>query len=59
MTDSLKGRRKRGLGPAKAKQMLKDNSAQGHPLTPAQKGYFGLIAGGGTPTRINKSKRRK
>lgn len=31
---------------AKAKTMLKDNSAQGHPLTKKQKGYFGWIAGG-------------
>lgn len=33
--------------------MLRDNSAQGHPLTPKQKGLFGLIAGGGTPSRMN------
>lgn len=35
----------------KAKQILKDDSAQGHPLTPKQKGFFGMIAGGKTPTR--------
>lgn len=39
-------KKKRALGPAKAKQMLKDNSAQGHKLTSRQKKYFGWIAGG-------------
>lgn len=46
---------------AKAKKMLADNSAQGHPLTKKQKGYFGFIAGGGVPTpkprALNKLKR--
>ena len=58
MGDSVEGRRGRSLGPAKAKKMLEDNSAQGHPLTDKQRGLFGLIAGGGTPTRT-KRKRRK
>lgn len=40
---------------AKAKKMLKDNSAQGHPLTDKQKKYFGFIAGGGKPTKQRKS----
>ena len=35
----------------KAKQMLRDNSANGQPLTDKQKGLFGLIAGGGTPSK--------
>jgi hypothetical protein len=30
----------------KAKKMLSDNSAQGHPLTARQKRYFGWVAGG-------------
>ncbi len=34
------------LTAAKAKQMLKDNSAQGHALTKKQKGFFGAVAGG-------------
>jgi len=58
----LYGRRKRGLSPAKAKQMLKDNSAQGHPLTGPQKGYFGMIAGGRTPMQAHEAtapKRRR
>lgn len=55
---SMAARRKLGerggrLSPEKAKKMLRDNSAQGHPLTPKQKGLFGLIAGGGTPSRMN------
>lgn len=31
----------------KAKEILKDGTAQGHPLTDKQKRYFGWIAGGG------------
>ena len=36
--------RKDAPSPTKARQILKDDSAQGHPLTKAQKGYFGAIA---------------
>lgn len=46
----LKGRR--GPGAEKAKTMLRDNSAQGHPLTGKQKRFFGFIAGGGTPSKV-------
>jgi len=35
------------LSPEKAKEILRDGTAQGHPLTPKQKKYFGFIAGGG------------
>jgi hypothetical protein len=31
--------------------MLRDNSANGRPLSKKQKGLFGLIAGGGKPSR--------
>lgn len=37
----------------KAKQMLRDDSAQGHKLTAKQKRYFGYIAGGSTPKANN------
>jgi hypothetical protein len=40
---------KKGLSAAKAKTMLKDDSAQGHKLTKKQRAYFGYIAGGGKP----------
>lgn len=33
------------INPEKAKQILKDDSAQGHPLTEKQKGMFGAAAG--------------
>ena len=60
MSDNLSGRRKRGMpSREKAKTMLRDDSAQGHPLTDKQKGYFGMIAGGGTPSRTKGKKRRK
>lgn len=41
----------------KARQMLNDNSAQGHPLTKKQRGYFGLIASGKKPTKKKGRKR--
>lgn len=44
-------KRRSVLSAAKAKKMLHDNSAQGHPLTGAQKRYFGAVAGG-TRSRI-------
>ena len=34
-----------GVSSGKAKQILRDNSAQGHPLTEKQKGMFGAAAG--------------
>ncbi len=33
------------ISPEKARQILKDNSAQGHPLTAKQRGMFGAAAG--------------
>jgi hypothetical protein len=38
----------------KAKKILKDDSAQGHPLTKKQKRFFGAIAGGQKPRRGSK-----
>jgi hypothetical protein len=43
--------------PAKARQMLYDNSAQGHPLTARQKRYFGMLVGKGRAKK-RASKRR-
>jgi hypothetical protein len=47
----LDGTYKQGgnVSSAKAKEILRDGTAQGHPLTPAQKRYFGWIAGGSKP----------
>ncbi len=42
-----KAKGKGKLSSAKAKKMLRDNSAQGHALTGKQKRYFGWVAGGG------------
>jgi hypothetical protein len=39
----------KALTTAKAKQILTDNSAQGHPLTAKQKRFFGAVAGGEKP----------
>jgi len=41
------------LSSDKAKEILRDGTAQGHPLTAKQKRYFGYIAGGGTPKANN------
>lgn len=57
MADSVEGRRKRGPSRAKAKEMLRHGEVGGEPLTAGQKGLFGLIAGGGTPTRMKRKKR--
>jgi soluble lytic murein transglycosylase-like protein len=38
-----------GLSVGKAKEMLRDGTVHGKPLTDKQKRYFGYIAGGGTP----------
>lgn len=44
-------RKKHAITAKKAKTILKDGSVRGHPLTKKQKGFFGLIAGGGTPKK--------
>ena len=49
---------KRKLSAHKAKKMLEEGVAQGHPLTAKQKKLFGFIAGGGTPTKTKKRKKR-
>lgn len=38
----------------KAKMMMKEGSIKGHPMTEKQKGLFGLIAGGGKPSKMSK-----
>lgn len=43
---------------SKARKMLKEDQAQGQPLSKAQKGLFGLLASGKTPTKVRKKKRR-
>jgi hypothetical protein len=40
--------------PAKARKILRDGSVRGKRLTPKQKRYFGLIAGGSKPTHTKK-----
>ncbi len=40
------------LTQAKAKKILRDKMVRGEPLSEAQKGFFGLVAGGGKPTRL-------
>ena len=42
----------------KAKKILKDKEIRGRPLTPNQQGLFGLIAGGGAPTKLTGQARR-
>lgn len=44
--------KKKKLTAAKAKKILKDKEVRGHPLSKKQKKFFGLIAGGGKPTRL-------
>ena len=39
---------------AKARKILKDGKVRGKKLTAKQKRFFGLVAGGGKPTRQKK-----
>ena len=43
--------KKARLTSTKAKQMLKDKTAQGHPITKKQEHYFQAVAHGFTPTK--------
>ena len=50
---------RRHLSKGKAKKILRHGEVKGKPLTKKQKGLFGLIAGGKTPSRLRKTKKRK
>lgn len=51
---------KKPVSQKKAKKIMRHGEIKGKDLTPKQEGLFGLIAGGGTPTRMKKgSKKRK
>lgn len=41
----------------KAKKMLEEGVARGKKITPRQRRFFGLIAGGGKSTRLKKKKK--
>lgn len=49
----------KGPSPQKAKKMLADDSAQGHPLTDKQKSFFRALAHGWKPTGKKSKKKRK
>ena len=40
----LPSKRKDAPSPGKARQILHDQSVRGHPLTKAQRGFFGAVA---------------
>lgn len=46
--------KKHKLTKSKAKKILHDKMVRGRKLTAKQKKFFGLIAGGGVPTKIKK-----
>jgi hypothetical protein len=46
--------RKARVSQKKAKIILEHGEVRGHPLTPAQRGYFGWIAGGSKPRKGEK-----
>jgi hypothetical protein len=50
---------KKKLTSAKAKKILKDNSAQGHKLTAKQKRFFGAVAGGQKPRGKGRGGRKR
>lgn len=43
----------------KAKEIIRHGEVRGKPLTEKQKGLFGLIAGGGHPTRMDQARALK
>lgn len=46
------------LSSEKAKEILRHGEVRGHALSAKQKGLFGLIAGGGRPTRMSERARK-
>lgn len=54
-------KKKKHVSKAKAKKIMKHGEVKGKPLTEKQRGYFGLLAGGGNPTKMTnqRSPRRK
>lgn len=51
--------KRRGLTPAKARKILHDKSVRGHPLTKAQRGFFGAVSSSGRKKKGRKARRRK
>ena len=43
----------------KAKKIMRHGRVRGKRLTKKQRGYFGLLAGGGKPTRLKRRKRKR
>lgn len=41
---------------AKAREILRDGTVHGKPLTKAQRGLMGLLAGGGKPNKLRKKR---
>ena len=50
----IENERSHKLTAGKARLMLREGEVRGHALTERQRGLFGLIAGGGRPTRIKR-----
>jgi hypothetical protein len=44
MATKKPSQRKDAPSPAKAREILRDGTAQGQPLTPKQRGFFGAVA---------------
>lgn len=59
MADVVTGRRSRGLSQAKAKKIMHEglSACGGGFCSEKQRGYIGLIAGGGMPTRQKTARR--
>lgn len=47
----------KGVSREKAGEILRHGEVHGKPLTSKQRGYFGLIRGGGKPTRLHSAMR--
>lgn len=52
LSDNVRRTMAKQLSPKKARKILKHGEVRGKPVTEKQRGLFGLIAGGSTPTRL-------
>ena len=50
--EGMRARERAKVSARKAKEILGHGEVHGRPLTKRQRGFFGLIAGGGRPTRL-------
>lgn len=58
LNERLRSEQGNPVTPSKAREILRHGEVGGHPLTPAQRGMFGVRVGGGRLTRLRRSNPR-